>query len=862
MSGKLTLVSAPAGFGKTTFLSNFIHQCHRPVAWITLDQGDNDKNRLLTYFIAALKNVSDGFGQSVQGALQANQPSGVENILSGLIYEIIEIHKPFILVFDDYHHITNPEIHEITNFIIENQPPDMHLVISSRSDPPWPLARYRARQEMTEIRAQDLRFKPAEAAALLNDILHLDLSDDDILRLDAKTEGWIAGLLMAAISVQGRENISGFIQGFEGSHRFIFDYLVEEVLNQLPPDLQDFLLKTSILDRLCAPLCNTILERDDSQSFLQQIEKMNLYIFPLDDHRYWYRYHRLFSDLLVSLLKELRPEEVKQLHCRASIWYESNDLLSEAVGHAFKADDIQRVVHLAQTNVLGLMEQGELGMLLKWIDRLPKDVVNDYPWLQVAQAWALTQSGSLAEALTWASSAESSLEGESGIPEHQIRHISGHIAAIRCYAEFLSFGDYGQATRYAQKALTYLPDTDMRTRGMVLVLLGMMLRVQQDFSAALETLNSALRIYQAADQPYVVIDILSQIARVRREQSLLHETARLCQEALAISDQYAQGGLHRLSVAAYTMGILGRVYYEWNQLDRALDIGLQALALSERWGQANTLLGNHLFLARIYRVKGRFQAALESIRAARISGGRFSDTHEFVIRTHEITVRLAMGDIQAVEQWVEHESTSFDVSRNERIWELRTLILALYRQKPLNDLDDLLLGLDQLLEIFEKSGSYRRSLQTHIEKTMIYQALGDNDRALIALDKALSMGELEGYVRSFLDQGPPMAKLLKMAISSRIKSDYVNRLLTALSAEQVSYVGHPDQKLISFVEELTNRETEVLRLLSTKYTIPEIADELVITTGTLRTHIKRIYSKMNVHSRFEAVTRAKEAQIL
>ena len=862
LSGKLTLISAPAGFGKTTILSECVHQWDRPVAWLSLDPGDNDKKYFLIYIISAVEKISDGFGQSVQEALQANQPPSIENLLCGLINEILEIQKPFVLVLDDYHVITNPEIHEILTFIIENQPPDMHLVISSRSDPPWPLARLRARQEMVEIRAQDLRFTLDESDILLNQVLNLGLSKDDIVRLDSKTEGWIAGLLMAAISVGGQENISVFIESFEGSHRFIFDYLVEEVLTQLSPDMQVFLLKTSILDRLCAPLCNAILVRSDSLTFLQQVEKMNLFLFPLDDQRYWYRYHRLFSDLLASRLKEIHPDEFDMLHRQASIWYELNGSLSEAVRHAFESNDIQRVAQLAETNVLGLMERGELGMLVRWIDRLPRNIVDDYPWLKVAQAWALTQSGEFREANSWLSSAEASLYKGPGLSEDQARHISGHIAAIQCYIEILSYGDNQKAAGFAQQALEYLPETDMRTRGAVMAFLGLLQRVQQDLSAALETLSSALAIFRTTDQPYVVIDILSQIARVRREQGLLHETARLCQEALTIADRYTRRGQHRLPVAAYTMGILGRVYYEWNQLDQALEIGLQALALSERWGQANILLGNHLFLAKMYRVMGRFDDAMESIQAASLYGDRFSDTHEFVIRTHETTVRLAMGDIQAVGEWVKHGSSSFETNQGDRMWELAPLILALYRQKRINSLDDLLLSLDQQLEIFEMSGSQRRSLQTHVEKAMLFQALGDYDQALIALEIALSKGESEGYIRSFIDQGFPMEELLRKAIARGIRGDYVYQLLKSLQIDMEKKVRQPDSKSISSTEELTDRENEVLRLLSTNLTIPQIADELVITTGTLRTHIKRIYSKLNVHSRFEAITLAKETKLL
>ncbi|MCJ7702754.1 MAG: LuxR C-terminal-related transcriptional regulator [Anaerolineales bacterium] len=794
--------------------------------------------------------------------LHASQPAGTEILLSGLINEIVEIHKPFVIVLDDYHIITNPEIHEILTFMVENQPLEMHLVVSSRADPPWPLARWRARREMIEIRTQDLRFGPEEAADLLNGVMQLGLSDDDVERLEARTEGWIAGLLMAAISLQGRQDPSGFIRAFEGSHRYIFDYLVEEVLNQLTPEIQNFLLKTSILEQLNAPLCDAILDSNNSQSVLHQLEQLNLFIIPLDDQRQWYRYHHLFADLLAGLLGELHPDLVPGLHLQASFWFETHGQLWDTVRHALAAGDVGRVARVAEVNVLGIMERGELGTLIRWLNELPGELIDDYPWLKVAQAWALTQAGSFDTAIPCLASAEDSLKGKPGISKEQADHIKGHITAIRSYIEILSFGNYTRAAQLAQQSLEHLPPSDLRTRGMATGFLGTIQRVQQDFTSALTTLSSALTIYRATHQPYVVIDLLSQIGRVRRDQGLLHETARICQEALEIADRYARGGQHRLPVAAYAMGILGRVYYEWNQLDKALEIGSQALALSKRWGQANTLLGNHLFVAKIYRAQGIFQEALASIQAAKETGSRFSDTHEFVLGTQEMVVRLAMGDIHSVEQWVQQKSASYDTNPDERLWELAPLILALYGAKRVDSMDEFLSVLDRLLAVFDDKGIHRRSMEAHIYRAMVLQALKADDRALVSMEAALTKAEPEGYIRSFLDQGAPMEYLLKNAIAAGIKVTYASQLLTALQADLHGKMNPQEGLSVPLVEPLTKRETEVLRLLAANLTIPNIAAELVITTGTLRTHIKRIYNKLDAHSRFEAVTRAQDLGLL
>jgi len=859
---KLTLVSAPAGFGKTTLLSECISKCDRPAAWITLDEGDNDQTRFLIYFISAINKVSAHIGGSVLEALNSDQPPELEILLSGLINEIVENNKPFVIVLDDYHTIINQDVHEIITFILENQPQSMHLVISSRADPPWPLARWRVSREITEIRTQDLRFTPEETTTLFNEVMDLCLSPEDIQKLDTRTEGWVAGLLMAALSLSGREDSSDFIQTFAGSHRFIFDYLVEDVLDTLSLEIQNFLLMTSILGRLCAPLCNAILEIRDSQSILQQLEHMNLFIVPLDEQRYWYRYHHLFSDLLTSILKEKHSEIVISLHHRASLWHEGNGNLFESVNHAFAAGEVLRVARLAEADVLGIMERGELGLFVQWLDQLPSKVIDAHPWLRVAQAWALTQAGSIEGAIPCLTLAEASIQTLTDSTDDQVNHIMGHIAAVRCYIELISMGDYDIASQLAYHSLDLLPETDLKTRGKVTVYLGTIQRIQQDLTSALVTLNSALSIYRPTNQTYVVIEILAQIARIRREQGLLHETARICQEALEIADTYARDGQHRLPVAAYVMGVLGRVFYEWNQLEKALEIGSQALELSKRWGQANTLMGNHLFMAKVYWAQGKYPVALNEIQAAKRAGSRFSDTHAFVIGTQEVAVRLAMGDIHTASQWVNLGSLTFDTDPDERLWELASIILALYQADQIESMGDLAAALDRLLIIFRKNGIQRRSIKVNIQQAVVHQVLDDSDSALAYLVSAMSPAESEGYIRSFIDHGSPMVDLLKKAIAAGVNTTFANQLLSISQAELQSKGAVQQSKPESLVDPLTGRETEVLRLLAADLTINEIADSLVISIGTLRTHTKRIYRKLGVHSRFEAVTRGKESGLI
>jgi len=365
---KLTLLSAPAGFGKTTLLSEWTRQSALPVAWVSLDVGDSDPARFWAYFIAALQTIHQSVGEPALAALQSPQPPWLEGLLTGLINEIAQAPAPFVLVLDDFHMIAGQPIHDGITFLLGNLPPQMHLIVSSRADPPWPLARLRARRDMTELRVDDLRFTSAEAASFLNEVMKLELSPGDVAALEERTEGWIVGLQMAALSMRGREDVSGFIKAFSGSHRFILDYLVEEVVDRQPRDIQEFLLKTSILERVTAPLCDAVTGANDGQTILAQLEQANLFLVPLDDERRWYRYHHLFADLLRNRLAQVWPDRVPTLHRRASEWYDSKGQIVEAVGHALMTGDVEWIESLVAANALAVIYHGELATVARWLD--------------------------------------------------------------------------------------------------------------------------------------------------------------------------------------------------------------------------------------------------------------------------------------------------------------------------------------------------------------------------------------------------------------------------------------------------------------------------------------------------------------
>ena len=468
---KLTLISAPAGFGKTTLLSAWVEGIDRQVAWLSLDEGDSDPARFLTYLVAALQTIAPNIGEGVMRVLQSPQPPPIESILTALLNEITTIPDHFVLVLDDYHVLDAKPIDNALTFLLEHLPPQMHLVIATREDPQLPLARLRARDTLTELRVTDLRFTPSEAAGFLNQVMGLDLSAEDITALETRTEGWIAGLQLAAISMQGQKDTTSFITSFTGSHHFVLDYLVEEVLQQQPERVQNFLLRTSILDRLCGSLCDAVLldPNASGQATLEYLERANLFIVPLDNERRWYRYHHLFADLLRQRLHQSTDSStgderdgVAELHRRASQWYEDNSLTIEAFHHAVAANDVERAERLVEGEGMPLQFRGPMISVLNWLESLPTTILDARPSLWVTYASALTMTGqpisSVEEKLQAAEAALQEAE-----QDDKTRDLVGHIAAIRA---MLAIPANQVETMIAQsrRALEYLHPNNLPVR--------------------------------------------------------------------------------------------------------------------------------------------------------------------------------------------------------------------------------------------------------------------------------------------------------------------------------------------------------------------------------------------------------------
>jgi LuxR family maltose regulon positive regulatory protein len=880
---KLTLISAPAGFGKTTLVSEWLAGCERPAAWLSLDESDNDPTRFLSYFIAALQTVEAEIGQGALSALQSPQLPPTESVLTALINEMAALPDAMILILDDYHLIEARPIHDALTFLLEHLPPQMHLVIATREDPRLPLARLRARGQLTELRATDLRFTSSEAAEFLNQVMGLDLSAEDISALERRTEGWIAGLQLAAISMQGRKDATGFIESFTGSHHFVLDYLVEEVLEQQSESVQTFLLQTAILDRMTGPLCDALTGKDDGQATLEMLDRANLFIVPLDDERRWYRYHHLFADLLRQRLNRIQPEQVSTLHRQAGTWYEDQGLATEALRHILAAGDFQwagRVVE--QVGTATLWKWFDWTNLRYWLQQLPASLVHSRPRLCLLSAWVMDFSGQPEAIDPFLRSVESHLQdaGDGGLAARADRLIAttdaswavpplskdvlsimAEVTTIRAFTARVRDNLPG-AIKLFHRALEMLPSQELHLRAVITGGLADTYFVSGDILTAASLFPEASAIGWESGNIYMASISMRRLAEVQVMRGFLHQAA---DTYMQMQHVLAKRGVQLAAVAGNTCVGMGELMREWNDLDAAVQQLREGIEHGQQVAAVRILLPGYVSLARALWALGDADGALSAIQEAMHVWEEYHVRRLWgvpPVSAYQARLWLAQGDVASTVQWAQEQGLCADgeISYQREVDHL-TLARLLITQSNASEATGLL---QRLLEAAEAGGRISRVIEILILQALAAQVGGDTTQAMATLEQALTLAEPEGFIRIFVDEGPPMARLLYEALTRGIVPDYVRRLLAAFPVAGPEEAAPLETQALKsdLIEPLSERELEVLQLIAEGLTNPEIASRLFLSVHTVKAHTHNIYGKLGVHNRTQAVTRARALGVL
>ncbi|MGM0881404.1 MAG: LuxR C-terminal-related transcriptional regulator [Bacillota bacterium] len=868
---KLTLISASAGFGKTTLVSEWVTGCDRPVAWLSLDEGDNDSTRFLIHLVAALQTIVENIGEGVLGALNSSQPPSTESILTILINEISSLPYKFVLVLDDYHIIDAKPIDDALIFLLENLPPQMHLIIATRENPQLPLARLRVRDQLNELRATDLRFTPGEAAAFLNQVMGLVLSADEITELETRTEGWIAGLQLAALSMQGCEDIPAFIRAFAGDNRYIVDYLVEEVLQRQPDHVRSFLLQTSILDRLHGPLCDAVTGQEDGNARLDALERGNFFVVPLDDRRQWYRYHHLFAEVLSAHLREDQPDQVATLHRRASTWYEHHGSAADAIRHALASEDFARAADLVEMACPAMRSSRQEAAMLSWLKALPEELFRCRPVLSAGYAWALLACGELEGALDrlrdaerWLGTTEDMRERPETplaemvvVDEEEFRHLPGAISLYRAaYAQAL--GDVSATIKYARRVLVLVPEDDHLLRGSAAALLGLASWMSGDLEAAHRSFTDGMAIVQLAGGISDAIGGAIAPADIRIAQGRLRQAMRTYERGLQLATEQGEPALR--GTADMYVG-MSQLYREHNDLHVATQHLLKSKEQGEHTGFPQNRYRWHVAMARIREAQGDLDGALDLLHEAEhlyVSDFFPNVRPVAALRTR---VWVAQGRLDEAHDWAqEHGLSAWDdlcyLREFEHITLARVLLLRYKSDRADRSMLEAMGLLERLLQAAEEGERMGSVIEILVLQALAHHMQGDIPAALVPLERALTLAEPEGYVRIFVDEGRPIATLLEAALKQGIAMNYVRRLLTAFGKVEDRTLA---KQVVS--EPLSERERDVLRLLRTDLSGPDIARELMVSLNTLRTHTKNIYDKLEVNNRRAAVRRAEELDL-
>ena len=885
MQHGLTLVSAKAGAGKTTLVSEWLHRQKRPAAWLSLDATDSEPQRFIRYLVTALQQLNPQIGRSALNLVETSHLPQAEALVAELVNDLTNT-PAFILVLDDYHLIQDEWIHQTVGHLTKHQLPNMHLVLITRVDPPLSLAHLRGRSQVIEIRDRDLRFTQEEVDKFLNHVMNLKLSVNEISTIENRTEGWIVGLQMAAISMQGRKNdrdLASFIKTFGGTNRYILDYLVEEVLKQQPPTIQDFLTSTSILERMCAGLCDAVrfgyVEQhgslankelgqgkemnQDSLDILSYLEQTNLFVIPLDDERRWYRYHHLFADLLNSTLRQHRSVyEIRELHRRASSWHQHEGSLEEAMIHAMAAEDFERAAKMIDENIVSMLSRSEGPVLLGWIEKLPKQIVLGRPWIDINRAYTLALSGRPDKTDPLLDSVEKRIEPDS--PRGS--ELKGHIAAIRSYTSNL-WGDSNRVFEMASIAEKHLPKDHLIARGMAAYALAVTHFANDDIEHAAKESEKMLKIGKKLDRLLMILTALCDLASTEKVKGQLQQAVNYYERAYRW--MLEKNGLDTRVRSAYEVG-LADLFYQKNLLDDARTHAVLGTEYCQRFDVPSELVSGYITLMRVCQAKGDVEGALGALRNAE----RIVQTHyvrlttKILFKTARVKQWLAVGDISTAARWASLCKGGSDLEQIA----LGHVQLAKEHWSAAKRM------LDNQRAAAQAGGRINRLIEILGLQAIALDAQGMFDEVNETMAQALAMARQERYVRMFLDLGDPFHNILVHLVERNISADTLGPGLILLNwdyAQDLLNAFDQDRKEIKMAEitssatsaeemivPLTVREQEVLQSLAEGLTNKEIADRLVVAPSTVKQHLKNIYSKLDVHNRTQAVARGQELELL
>lgn len=861
VQGRLTLVSAPPGYGKTTLLSEFAIQCHLPLVWYTLDEQDNTPQVFFHHLFLALQRVCPAF-QQVEFPTWQSRDSFVF-----LISQLADFEQPLVLILDDFHALHNKTLLEDFAFFLEKLPEQLHLILASRCDPPFRLGMFRAHGQLTELRTLDLAFNDRELIDFFQRTTGVNLNIPQAAQLTHLTDGWPAGLQMASISLQKHCDVSQLLESLQGNHRFILDFLLEEVLNRQPQPIQDFLITTSILNRMNSELCEALLSEPlqngdnlTSQVILEKLEQNNMFVIPLDDQRIWYRYHHLFADLLRIRLEQQTWEKVKNLHDRAANWFEKHNMIWEAVHHILASGNLERLERVMAQNAMAMIYNGQLTQLAEWVRSIPDEIIDQRPWLLLAKAWLLVSTGETARVEALLHNEAAWVIDDFAIENHENFHLQ--VAILRFYLSVLK-DDLTNIQKHLERCQTLLKDSDLLWRAFVLNVFTESLRINGHILYAEQIAHKALQTSRQTNDLSLIIDSYLNLAHVYLDRGKLHNAADTCLKAINLArDKNNVPHSAELVNLGNIYAIYSQVLWEWNELSQGLLYAQEGMHLANQWGQADSLDFTQYMLAKLLQASGDSTGATEAIQSAYLAAEKISPRYSARKARQIAMFYFAQNDLKTAQRWVDSlPAEIFDQLNTANLRDyvgITKIWLAL--QQNQRALEFLL----KWLPLAQQKGSEIRILEGEILLSVAYWQSGDRDQALRIFEEVLKHAKVEGFIRTFVIMGRlSVIELLQACYQRGIQVDYVSKILEACKAlpgEIVISKGRTH--LPESADSLSERELDVLRYLQTNLTLMDIAVELHVSVHTIRSHAKNIYAKLNVNRRGAAVELAKSLALL